>query len=763
MMDSCQRRIHASPMTLVALGLLLLGSVPAAHGAATILVDDDADGTLASLAGDGKCQLREAVEAANTDTTVDACTHDGSTGLDTINFNLAGVAPSSPSVIDLTSPITVTQPVSIDATSDPDWTTTSGPVIEVNGGDNGYDGFVLEVGSDGSAIKGFRLMDFTGTSTDPAAVRVKSDSNFVQSCYIGTDGSNSVSKGNDYGIHVTGSLNTIGGSGPAQGNLISVNGIAGVYVLGTTGSPASDNVIQGNMLGTFPDGTTGGLGNEVAVLIESASTTTVGGTSTGGLCGLANPTGSVCNVITSSNTLTGAGIRIIQTGGGPVPTGNLIEGNYIGLGADGVSTWANYIGVHILAGEGNIIGGILAGQGNTISANSTDGILLNDPTTTALNTTGIYRNKIGLTGSGTGGIGILGSGIRVVGTTGTIVGGTLETLAGNAIGDNGSVATDAGITAVDAVDLQILGNRVGLDVEANALPNTDNGIHIDGGSVTIYGNRISNNPVGILDDDPSTALSNSTQNCITDNTIGYNNVSGSASPRDFTENWWGDATGPFNATSNPTGLGDPVSDNVTFAPFLTVRPLSCDPFAPTLKKPKNNAGILYGKAVKFVWKLPKGLTGVTLYLQISTDPGFGTMVLDDPTGVDVSGLKKYIWEGAPMGKYYWRIRAISPEGFVGLSETRVFYVTILTKPKNLKTLTDTTPVFKWKAYPLAVSYDLKVFTDPCCGSTVIDVPGLTETSYTDELNPLAAGVYHWQVKPDNSADPTPTYSFTIAP
>jgi hypothetical protein len=116
-----------------------------------------------------------------------------------------------------------------------------------------------------------------------------------------------------------------------------------------------------------------------------------------------------------------------------------------------------------------------------------------------------------------------------------------------------------------------------------------------------------------------------------------------------------------------------------------------------------------------------------------------------------------------MGKYYWRIRAISPEGFVGLSETRVFYVTILTKPKNLKTLTDTTPVFKWKAYPLAVSYDLKVFTDPCCGSTVIDVPGLTETSYTDELNPLAAGVYHWQVKPDNSADPTPTYSFTIAP
>ena len=34
-------------------------------------------------------------------------------------------------------------------------------------------------------------------------------------------------------------------------------------------------------------------------------------------------------------------------------------------------------------------------------------------------------------------------------------------------------------------------------------------------------------------------------------------------------NWWGDATGPYHPTANPTGLGDSVSDYVDFDPWLT--------------------------------------------------------------------------------------------------------------------------------------------------------------------------------------------------
>jgi hypothetical protein len=756
---------------LVGLMVLGLGGFsPVA--AATILVNDNADGDLLSLAGDGKCQLREAIEAVNTNTTVDACSHDGSTGLATINFDLQGIAPSGNSVIKLYSPLIVTKPVVIDGTSDPDWPTASAPTIEINGGDNGFDGFILETGSDGSSIQGFQLMDFTGNVDDPAAIRIKSSGNFIRANYIGTDGSNSVSKGNDYGVYVAGSHNTIGGSGPGEGNLISVNSIAGVYIVGKA---ATGNTVQGNMMGTFPDGTTGGLGNKVAVLIDGASSNLIGvGDKVAiGLCGLANPEGSECNVITSSNDTpvdlggAGAGVRIIQSGA-DIPTGNLIRGNYIGLGADGKSTWANYYGVHILAGSGNWVGGLLSGQGNTISANTLYGIYLDDPSATALLKTTIARNKIGLGGDGLSGIGNLGSGIYVNGTKDTIIGNAVGYVGGNLIGDNGSGATDAGITVVDAVNLQILGNRFGIDVEDNPLPST-NAIYIAEGvaasaTVKIYGNRISNHAVGILDNDPEAALiSDSTTNCIIDNTMGYNNTSGSMTPRPFSKNWWGDPTGPFNASTNPAGLGDDVSDNVTYMDFLKTAPTTCDPFAPTLKRPKNGSGIYFPKVVKFGWGLPRNIIANN-FLQIDADPAFTSLEVDDGSGlgVDVTLMTRgYSWLGAPMGKYYWRIKALSPEGFVGYSPVWTFYVTLLMRPKNNAILTDITPIFKWKPFPLALSYDLYVGTSPTCGaSPVISVMDSVDTSYKDELNPLTPGTYYWCVQPDNGPE-TPVYTFTI--
>ena len=754
---------------LVGLMVLTLGGVSPASAAATILVDDDADGPLLNLAGDGKCQLREAIEAANTNVSVDACVHGGSPGLDTINFDLQGVAPSGPSVINLYAPLIVTEPVVIDGTSDPEWPVSAAPTIEINGGDNGFDGFILETGSDGSSIMGFQLMDFTGNVDDPpAAIRIKSSGNFIRANYIGTDGSNSVSKGNDYGVYVAGSHNTIGGSGPAEGNLIAVNSIAGVYLVGAA---ATGNTVEGNMMGTFPDGTTGGLGNKVAVLIDGASSNLIGGTATIGLCGMANPAGSVCNVITSSNNSpvdpggAGAGVRIIQSGAN-IPTSNLIQGNYIGLGADGKSTWGNYYGVHIRAGSHNWVGGLLSGQGNTISANSY-GIYLDDPLATALLATTVARNKIGLSGDGLSGLGNLGSGIYVYGTSDTIIGNTLGYVGGNLISGNGSGATDAGITVADAVNLQILGNRMGLDVESNSLPNKANAIYIADGiasaTVKIYGNRISNHAFGILDDDPEALLiSGSTMNCITGNSMGYDNTSGSTLPRPFSSNWWGDPTGPFNATTNPAGLGDAVSDNVTYLKFLTAAPTTCDPLAPTLKKPKNGSGIYVPKAVVFGWKRPREQVA-NYFLQIDDDPAFTSLEVDDGSGkgVDVTLMKNYAWSNAPMGKYYWRIKAISPEGFMDYSPVWTFYVTILSSPKNNAIVKDTTPIFKWKLFPLALNYDLKVGTSPTCGtSTVITVSDWVDRSYTDLMNALTPGAYYWCVQPDNGPE-TPVYTFTI--
>jgi len=46
---------------------------------------------------------------------------------------------------------------------------------------------------------------------------------------------------------------------------------------------------------------------------------------------------------------------------------------------------------------------------------------------------------------------------------------------------------------------------------------------------------------------------------------GINNTS--AYLVDATNNWWGDASGPYHATTNPSGTGDAVSDNVAFYPW----------------------------------------------------------------------------------------------------------------------------------------------------------------------------------------------------
>jgi hypothetical protein len=45
---------------------------------------------------------------------------------------------------------------------------------------------------------------------------------------------------------------------------------------------------------------------------------------------------------------------------------------------------------------------------------------------------------------------------------------------------------------------------------------------------------------------------------------------GSSSSNTAYNNWWGDASGPYNAASNPTGTGDNITDGVPFSPWATV-------------------------------------------------------------------------------------------------------------------------------------------------------------------------------------------------
>lgn len=87
----------------------------------------------------------------------------------------------------------------------------------------------------------------------------------------------------------------------------------------------------------------------------------------------------------------------------------------------------------------------------------------------------------------------------------------------------------------------------------------------------IYNNTLNTgkwgNPAGIM---IGTAVDASTVK-INNNSIYNNNPNGVTNKAvanvDATCNWWGDDSGPLHST-NPSGMGNPVSDNVTFSPWI---------------------------------------------------------------------------------------------------------------------------------------------------------------------------------------------------
>ena len=112
-------------------------------------------------------------------------------------------------------------------------------------------------------------------------------------------------------------------------------------------------------------------------------------------------------------------------------------------------------------------------------------------------------------------------------------------------------------------------------------------------NITLTGNSFSNNYAGVVIDGATDEISfsncefldNSSHGIIiqpygTDNpdniSINQCNIVGNGSYGienttdnivDATQNWWGDATGPYHPADNPSGLGDTVSDKVDFGPW----------------------------------------------------------------------------------------------------------------------------------------------------------------------------------------------------
>ncbi|MHB1556938.1 MAG: Calx-beta domain-containing protein [Isosphaeraceae bacterium] len=165
--------------------------------------------------------------------------------------------------------------------------------------------------------------------------------------------------------------------------------------------------------------------------------------------------------------------------------GNAIASDYLGLDPSGVTAIPNGCGLTILGSSNNTIGLSLAGGGNVISGNSSDGILVDDGGTGATQNL-IAGNLIGTDASGLVAVGNGHAGIEIDGirSGGNTVGG-----AGGAFGNVISGNDGPGIEVGDgAAGTAIQANVIGLAGDGKTpLGNQGDGILLDDAPQTMVG------------------------------------------------------------------------------------------------------------------------------------------------------------------------------------------------------------------------------------------------------------------------------------
>lgn len=320
-------------------------------------------------------------------------------------------------------------------------------------GADGNRGITVLDGGDGSIIRGLAINGFDGSEimVEPGA-----DGVTIQGNFLGTDitGTKALGDG-DAGVHLRSSNNLVGGPNVADRNLLSGNDSRGVTTF-TFGPIESGNVIQNNYIGTDATGLNA-LGNSLAGLQ------------------VYNQDGlQILDNVISGNTGEGVWFRDIA----PSNVNVVVQGNLIGVGADGTTVVANS-GNGILAdGPANstTIGGSGVGEGNVIAGNTGDGIRLDGSGATGIS---IQGNAIGTDAGGTLNLGNGGHGILFRSNAqDNVVGGTLPG-EGNTIAFNsgdGVAITQNGTDRNAIRGNAIFGNTgIGIDLNNDGVTNNDAG------------------------------------------------------------------------------------------------------------------------------------------------------------------------------------------------------------------------------------------------------------------------------------------------
>jgi parallel beta-helix repeat protein len=287
------------------------------------------------------------------------------TGTQIANFSIGGGGPQTINVSGAALP-TITQAVILDAAATQEGFSGT-PIVELNGAAvSGSDGLTITAG--GSTVRGFAINRF-----HEGIVLSGGGGNTIAGNYLGTDLTGSIDRGNQYGVRIASSGNFIGGLTPADRNVVSGNDIDGIWVSG-----ASDNLIRGNYIGLDASGSFALGNNEDGVWLDGSSGNTVGGTT-----------------VAERNIISGNGWSGIDVSSGG--SGNVIQGNHIGINAFGGALGNLNDGVRIRDGIGHQVGGTATGAGNLIAHNFLRGVAIDAGSGHSVLGNSIYSN---------GGIGI---------------------------------------------------------------------------------------------------------------------------------------------------------------------------------------------------------------------------------------------------------------------------------------------------------------------------------------------------------------------
>lgn len=480
------------------------------------------------------CTLRAAINAANTNPGADRITFRIATGVQTIHPETA-------------LPL-VTEPVTIDGTGQPGF--VSAPLIVLNGEllstDNGQsttesiDG--LTITGESSVIQALVVQSFPGNG-----VVIQSSDTIIRNMYLGTSSTGLEARGNQRnGLLIDNAANnTIGGTNETTRNVISGNVRHGVLI---SGASATGNQVLGNFIGINRAGTvtdadpSPALGNgEAGILIERAPDNRIGGTESGagnviagnaaegviiiqpgatsnqvmgnligldrdGVLSVSNGQSGVLIENAPSNQIggTASGARNLISGNttqglilrGSSATGNMVQGNFIGVDRAGTANLGNTLdGVLIDGATSNMIGGSQNTAGNVISGNGGNGVLINGSNAIGNRVQG---NTIGVNSEGSVEVGNANQGILINSAPGNLIGGADEGT-GNLI--SGNHTHGIGISGPNALGNHVQGNLIGINRAGNAvLGNGADGINLSsvpgvliGGTITTTRNIIAGN------------------------------------------------------------------------------------------------------------------------------------------------------------------------------------------------------------------------------------------------------------------------------